>query len=126
MSGHLRHRLHRVLRTASLLVLAACLLLQPTLGAVGQVHDVFEHLDDTAQHHESPAFHAGEDDGKDAGDAIHVLLHYAHCCAPATAVFPVVPQVALRVDASGTLLPMDDARHAQALPGHPFRPPIAV
>lgn len=126
MSRHVRHRLHRALRRASLLVLAACLLLQPALGAVGQVHDVFEHLDDTAQHHDTPAFHAGEDDGESAGDAIHVLLHYAHCCASATAVFPAVPQVASRIDPANALLPLDDPRHAQALPGHPFRPPISA
>lgn len=124
MSQRFRHRLSRTLRIAALLALAACLLMQPVLGAAGQVHDVFEHIDDTARHHETPEAHGGEQDITD--DPIHVLLHFAHCCAPTTAVFPMGVAGVPAIDAGRILSPRADAGHPQAHPGHPFRPPISA
>ena len=123
-----RLRSLRVLRIAVFLLFALGLVLQPVLGKWGEAHELIAHAsanshnDHNLPHeHDSPS----HSDDADAGDPMHLLLHYAHCCGhsawaaqdltpPSLAWFTEPP-----VDTTvGTLAPS----HAAT----PFRPPIAA
>lgn len=129
MLRRLRHRLHRRLRIALVLMFALGMVMQTALSAAGQVHDAFAHADHASMpHHESPDAHADDAEGQ-AGDttaAIHFLMHYAHCCGSTTAMLSVAPLLLPTDAASTALVVRSDSGRAQERPDHPFRPPIAA
>ena len=126
MPVRFRRFLPRSLRFALALLFALSVVAQPVLAAVGDMQDLVAHAgaatssDAHGCSHDAPAPDAPQGDE----DALHLLLHYAHCCAAATAVFPALARLPAVVVARSLLLPPSDARLPQALPGHPFRPPI--
>ncbi len=122
MSRLLRpHRRHSLLQLLALALLAVSLLARPTLASLGELHE-FTH-DPGGTHAHSDA-HAPQDDDHDEGDALHALLHFAHCCGhqPAT---PPGGIAAVPVQHLQIAHPAAEATSVAALRLlAPFRPPI--
>lgn len=126
----LRRRPAASLRLIAYAILALALLVRPVLASLGEIHELAHdpsgsHLDISAgaDTHHDEADEAGE--GSDA-NALHTLLHFAHCCgqlsAAAVAITfdPVNLAPALRVhEPPNASVPM--ARWQT-----PFRPPITT
>ena len=88
MTGRARHA--QVLRAALLGLLALCMTLQPVLAAVGEFHEAFSHAEQAALHLDAGADHHDTIDpkGSEPTDALHVLLHFAHCCGHSASLAP--------------------------------------
>ena len=128
-----RHR--RLLRTALLVLLALGMVVQPALGALGELHEVehaaiaqsdsgHDHGDDHLHDHDADTGHQhGDGSDQDHATGPHGLLHQA-ASASATLPDPVTflpPQVP-----AGSHLPESGPLHLPGdAPGLPFRPPIA-
>lgn len=123
-----RHRLSRLLRTAVLMLLALCMALQPVLAAAGELHEISEHAEAAALHLTGDGpWHDPDGGGTDPqfpGEALHLLLHYAHCCGNASGLTAArLPPVQAPAFAPPTL-PGILAPAVAERPGAPFRPPI--
>lgn len=125
-----RHR-RTLLRWLTCLSLMLALIVQPTLAAVGELHELSHGLEEahlaTGAHGTITAEIAAHQEGGDrAAGALHVVHHFAHCCgqtaAPVLGALPdfnALPPVRLPVDRLAT-----PPAAAPLLP--PFRPPIAT
>jgi len=131
MFRHLRHRWSQILRTSVLLVLALGLMVQPVLGALGEVHEFTAHTDSAHGHtdHNLPHEHAvaaQADDERDVGGPMHQLLHYAHCCGHSAGLASAeLPLPSFHWVAT----PPGDSQASSVVPSHattPFRPPISA
>lgn len=113
-------------RAALLGLLALCMALQPVLAAAGELHEAFAHADQAAFHLEGSDDHgdASGDPGDEPADALHVLLHFAHCCGHPAGLNPP--------EAGAHWSPVHEPRPLTAVVaptlapqlGSPFRPPI--
>lgn len=112
-------------------MLALALLSRPTLSSLAEVHE-FAH-DPSGQHLdiEAPAAQGNHDERGEqregqSGDALHTLVHFAHCCGQAATDFParIVSAVWLVTGDPPASTERDD------LPGPRvrtlFRPPITA
>ena len=103
--------------------------LQPVLAAAGELHEALAHAEQAAFHLEGPDDHddasnisGGE--GHEPADALHVLLHFAHCCGHPAGLNP--PEARMH------WLPVHEPQPLRAVVtrspapqlGSPFRPPI--
>ncbi|TYT26156.1 hypothetical protein FZO89_07725 [Luteimonas viscosa] len=99
---------------------------QGGLAAVGELHDVVAHADQSTLHVEHAS---GQDDaaaaaGDAPADTLHVLLHFAHCCGHAAGLDP--PRMGADWSPASGARPLT-AMASPALPPQlrpPFRPPI--
>ena len=125
----------RLVRAALLLLLALSLTLQPVLAAVGELHELQAHAETAAlhsdvatDHHDARSGSSADDEaapGEQGSDALHTLLHFAHCCGHSASLVPPgsgvnwssLPDVA--PDGNTGVVAVDTRRCA------PFRPPIA-
>ncbi|MET0279591.1 MAG: hypothetical protein ABW278_00505 [Steroidobacteraceae bacterium] len=129
MFRRLRHRPYRRLRLAAMLLFALGLAAQSLLGVLGEMHELAVHTDAAdglASHLVAHDHAAATADGSDAseGGALHVLLHYTHCCGHTIWMSGVgaTPLVASTVSAHS---PGDPARQVPlSQRTAPFRPPI--
>lgn len=126
MLRRLRQQPARKWRIVLMTMLVMCLVLQPVLAAVGQVHDVFEQAAQTAPEQGAAAHHERDFAGTKAADAIHVLLHQAHCCTPAAATFAAAPGLSAAGLSAAAPTSTTAVDRVPTRPGHPFRPPIAA
>jgi hypothetical protein len=126
-----RHRRHAAaVRLIVFAILAVSLLLRPMLSSIGEIHELAhdpggQHLDIDAWSGKSGLQQAGSlHDG--AGDTLHTLLHFAHCCGHAPATFPVFDLAP--ADLTVASPPSNKAREAvpRARWQSPFRPPISA
>lgn len=135
---HSRHRLQFVLRVFVLGLLALGMALMPVFASLGDLHELGHDqsgshgLATHAAHHEPTGdlHNDGEADAEgeegQGSDALHALLHFAHCCGQqslnASALMPLLAPLA-----SSTALLMPEE---QVLPRSsalaPFRPPITI
>ena len=125
-----RHR--RLLRSALLVLLVLGMAIQPTLGAMGELHGV-EHAVAAAQSddghgHAHPADSASHGHPGDPSDPDHAMGQHSllHQCASASVALPETIMTVSRLAPSGPRLPQAGPFQ---LPGDaaniPFRPPIA-
>lgn len=126
MPREIRHRPRRGLRIALALLFVLGMVAQPVLAAAGDLQELLVQADAAAaaEVHCAHDADAPAPDQPHDEDPLHLLLHYAHCCAPAAMAFPVVAGLPLVAPPSRAMPAQPDDRHAQAAPGHPFRPPI--
>ena len=128
-----RRRLSHALRLLALLLFTAGTTLQPVLASLGELHELSDHQTGRPMHlghAQSSVDHdhvsAAEDHAGDAPEALHALLHFAHCCGQSGALgVPAlnVPTTALEETAPSTC-ELPGVIHA---PTHgPFRPPITA
>lgn len=113
-------------RAALLGLLALCMALQPVLAAVGEFHETFAHAEQAALHLDAGADHHDtlDPEGSEPTDALHVLLHFAHCCGHPAGLNPP--------EAGAHWSPVHEPRPLTAVVaptlspqlGSPFRPPI--
>lgn len=122
-------------RMIVLALLVLGMVLQPVLAAVGEYHDIEHNRPGTHAH----ALHASEVPGdldqqrgtatdvppSDDAPALHVLLHFAHCCG-ATAAVLSGGQVLDTVTESETVVAIEPQAPRQAPLPAPFKPPISV
>lgn len=125
-----RHR-RTLLRWLTCLSLVLALIVQPTLAAVGELHELGHGLEEahlaTAECGSvSAEIAAHQENGDHAAGALHVVHHFAHCCgqtaAPALGSlldFNAPPPTRLAADWLIT-------RPTSAPVLAPFRPPIAA
>lgn len=119
-----------------MLWLAVGVLLQPVLGAWGEVHDTAAHSSSTAQtlHDANAVAHDDHHGGVSSHDspfeedsgALHLLLHFAHCCGQSVALAVdglIAPSARIN---TARLLPPVYVRRLGAHLTSPFRPPIAA
>lgn len=115
-------------RAAVLAMLVLTLAVQPVLAVLGESHEHSGHTVDTAVNAPDPAQKAVRIDsapGPDSGNAIHALLHAAHCCGNIVAFAsvdvstPSFASVAVIPEASG--VDAEPTSYASS----PFRPPIS-
>ena len=100
---------------------------QRACPAAGEFHEAFAHADQATLHLERAGDHAADDgaSGGEPSDALHLLLHVAHCCGQPAGLNP--PEL----DTYRVALPEHRPLLMQASPalstrvGTPFRPPIA-
>lgn len=131
-----RHR--HVLRAFVLGMLALCLLLRPALASMGEVHELGHvasavasahghgaHAHASVEDHASDASGADDRDGE-RDDAMHALLHAAHCCGHSPATAPGAGVVLANAPAADGV----PAMTAPTVPAPPaaslLRPPIAA
>ena len=122
------HRLHRLLRNSSLLLLLLCLIAQPVLAAWGDMHELTAHSSSTGAGLDHDALHSdtGTDEGETdpSGDPLHALSHHAHCCSQPQ--LPFLSPLPIAVYALPSITPWPAkarAINASAF-ATPFRPPI--
>lgn len=124
MSRSQRH-LHW-LQATLLGLLALCLVLQPVLAAAGEFHESFAHADQAALHLEGAGDHAADEDaaGGEPSSALHVLLHFAHCCGHPAGLNP--PELGAQWVALPEYRPLTTLAAPVLVTrvGTPFRPPI--
>jgi len=126
---HSSARTRRLFRAAFSLLLALCLVVQPVLGAIGELHEADAHAATAAMHLDPDTLHpdlatAGAS-GHDDGDMRHQLLHFAHCCGQsASHAHPDMRTLLLAIEVAATST--RDLRPPARDPhlGVPFRPPI--
>jgi len=128
MFRQIRRHWRRFLRTGALLAFALCLAVQPVLSALGEMHEFTAHADSAAPHqdHVAPHGHGDADAGDvdDSGSALHLLLHYAHCCGHSVGLALAYFAPLLVPAASSALLPPSLPSAPAARLSGPFRPPI--
>jgi hypothetical protein len=132
MRRHLRYRLPRTARLGVLLLFALCLVVQPVLGALGELHENAEHAGAAAALHQWHAQPHADAHGvvpphgtpAEEGGALHLLLHFAHCCGQSVGLaVDTLVAAGMRIDAARPLPPTAIRRLGAHLTS-PFRPPI--
>jgi hypothetical protein len=122
---HRRNLLHW-LTTVSLML---ALVLQPTLAAIGELHELGHGLDEThlaSEDHEAVTDEVAEhgESGDRTAGFLHVIHHVTHCCGqvavPAFESHPAPVQVMHAAEPN----PFTTARPANEPLLGPFRPPI--
>ena len=135
MHGPSRQLAVSAVRTILLTLLVLGMVLQPVLAAVGEYHDIEHRPAGTHAH----ALHASEvpDDldqergtaqdvpPADDAPALHVLLHFAHCCG-ATAAVLSGGHVLTTVPGSETVATIQPQSPRQVPLPAPFKPPISA
>lgn len=133
MLRQIRQRLPYAVRAGLMLVFAMCLVVQPVLGALGEMHEAAAHAYTTltSLHQDHLVPHGDETLGQgtphdDGSSTLHLLLHFAHCCGQSMG-FAVEALIApaMRIDAA-RLLPPVSVRDVGAHLTSPFRPPISA
>lgn len=115
-----------------LTLLALGMVLQPVLAAVGEYHEI-EHSPSGTHAHALHASEAPEDLDQERGSvppaddapALHVLLHFAHCCG-ATAAVLSGGQVLATTPGSDIVAAIEPQSPRQAPLPAPFKPPISA
>ncbi len=111
-----------------MLVFALCLALQPVLGALGEMHETTDHAASAVLHldHLTPhdAQHAGDVERGGADGALHVLLHYAHCCGHTVGLSVAAFEAPIAPLSSVQQLPPASPHVVASHLATPFRPPI--
>lgn len=122
----------------ALLLIAAGLLLHPMAESMGALHESVSHP--AHDMHGGGSTSAGHGDVFDVAgasddapgvptekpDALHALLHLAHCCGTAGALPTASMSVVAGLAPRGTLLTDDAQAIGQRWLRGPFRPPIAA
>ena len=105
-------------------LLVLCVVSRPVLASLGEVHEIGHAGSTTHEHVQDQAGDAGHD-GSAPGEALHALLHFAHCCGHVSALDHAAgtPGLAYQAAAAPTPGVMPPPGHAP--PGSLFRPPIA-
>lgn len=118
----LQRKIHRGFAVFLVMVMAAEMWLQPILGVM---HALTAHP--AVALHEAGAGHAptpAPEQDDDGGDALHQLMHFAHCCAQSAEL----SGASLVAHAAGIgrsyLLPPGPPGRPGSTPTSPFRPPI--
>lgn len=124
-----RHRLHRLLRNSSLLLLLLCVIGQPVLAAWGEMHELTAHSSATAlglDHHDAvhsdiatDAIETGQSD-----DPAHALSHHTHCCGQPQLPFVSPLSISACALPSMMLWPTKLRPTTASSFATPFRPPI--
>jgi hypothetical protein len=125
-----RRRHAAAVRLIVFAILAVSLLLRPMLSSIAEIHELAhdpggQHLDIEAWSGNPDLQEAGNlHDG--AGDTLHTLLHFAHCCGHVTATCPVFDLAPAELTVASA--PSNKAREAvpRARWQSPFRPPISA
>ncbi|WP_147652663.1 hypothetical protein [Vulcaniibacterium gelatinicum] len=124
-----RHGWLPALRTLLLLAFALSLALQPVFGAMGELHESTAHAASAGLHADFAAPHDGEQAGdSDSGsdnDALHLLLHYAHCCGHAVGLVRAFEPPSMALPAA-VQMPLVSLLAPAFSANVPFRPPIAA
>lgn len=114
------------LRRPLLGLLALCMALQPVLAAAGDLHEAFAHADQAPLGLQGASGHQDSDPpkGDEPAEALHVLLHFGHCCGHPASLDP--PGLGAHWAPAADPRPLTTSL-APTLPpqlGAPFRPPI--
>jgi hypothetical protein len=130
MAQTTRHRLHRLLRNGSLLLLLLCLIAQPVLAAWGEMHELTAHSTATTMgldHHDAVHSDIGTDavEVDQSGDPAHALSHHTHCCGQPQLPFVSVLSIAAFALPSMMLWPAKQRAITASTFATPFRPPIS-
>lgn len=119
-------------RTVWVGLLALALMVQPLVAAIGEVHElshaagslsaVAAHADDhSGAHHADQAPNEPE-----SNDAMHVLLHFAHCCSQTPTTLGAAQVQLLAIAGSDAPLVAASPLPLQASTNDVLRPPIAA
>ena len=119
-------------RTLWVGLLALALMVQPLVAAIGEVHElshaagslgaVAAHADD-----HSGVQHADQaPDEPESNDAMHVLLHFAHCCSQTPTTLGAAQVQFLAIAGSDAPLVAASPLPLQASTNDVLRPPIAA
>ena len=129
----LRHRV-RVrlsLRILWIGLLALALMVQPMVAAIGEVHEL-NHVSASqgitlahADHHAN-ASHAERSPERESNDAMHVLLHFAHCCSQTPTTLGSAQVKVLGIAGSDAPLVAQAELPLQASTNDVLRPPITA
>lgn len=119
-----------VLRAVALALFALTLVLQPVMAAVGEMHELAHDPSGTHSHvlhapDAGTAAEAADRDDHEATDMVHLMLHFAHCCAATAAVLPT-PTPSIGMPLRERLAAAKAAFPAQMRLTSPFKPPISV
>lgn len=110
--------------------LLLALVVQPLLGAVGELHEL-THVTGPAGHHAEHGALADElanANESENGDAatLHVIHHLVHCCGQTAAMTPMAPLLPTRPRLSTSRFAFRSQPVAMAHLTGVFRPPIAA
>lgn len=122
----LLRRCHRLFRTVLLVLLALCLVSQPVLAALGEMHESRVHPESATLHLDQVGAHADGAAQDESEGTLHLLLHFAHCCGQTTAVFATSVLIPTLVPTHGERLAPPSAPRITTRLNPPFRPPIAA
>jgi hypothetical protein len=117
---------HRLFRTVLLVLLALCLVSQPVLAALGEMHESRVHPESATLHLDQVGAHADGAAQDESEGTLHLLLHFAHCCGQTTAVFATSVLIPTLVPTHGERLAPPSAPRITTRLNPPFRPPIAA
>ncbi|MCB1569440.1 MAG: hypothetical protein KDI69_11570 [Xanthomonadales bacterium] len=117
---------HRLFRTALLVLLALCLVTQPVLAALGEMHERRVHPESATLHLDQVGSHADGAAHDESEDTLHLLLHFAHCCGQTTAVFAANIWTPAPLPTRSERLAPSSAPRITTRLNPPFRPPIAA
>lgn len=122
------HRWLSALRLLVLGMIALGLMLQPVFAAAGEAH-ALSHGSSGGHAHKpgngvmgAASSVAGDQDDADAG-ALHVMLHYAHCCGATAALLPA-PRPVFVASADRLSAQAETSLPPQPRLTSPFKPPI--
>lgn len=122
----IRSRHPRWYYAAWVALLAVCMIAQPVLAGIGELHEAFSHANQAAFHLEQAAHQhdAAETGDEEPADTLHTLLHFAHCCGHSAAINPAPAgsQGIPGLDPRPVTLAV--APRVTQRTGAPFRPPI--
>lgn len=129
MSRRARRRFVSLIRLLAVMVFAMTLLIGPVLSSISEVHELAH--DPSGQHSDVESGHGRsthntvqeQREGK-AADALHALLHFAHCCGQASAAFQAQVIDAVEIEPVTPPAAFADATVSRARWYTPFRPPI--
>ena len=113
-------------------LLALALIVQPTIAAIGEVHELSHasgSLGAVAAHgdHYADVQHAEDaPDAPENNDAMHVLLHFAHCCSHTPTTLGSVQMLVATVAGSDAPLAATAQLPLQASTNDVLRPPITA
>ena len=125
-----RHRQSFAQRLLVLVLFALSMVLQPVLASVSEIHELahdlvaghvhVDHADETS----ADVAPNGQDDGPAA--ALHMLMHFAHCCGQSPAA-TVPATFAMPMRTAATAPPVrGPQRVTSARMLAPYRPPITA
>ena len=129
MTRRARRRLVSLIRLSAVMVFAIALLVGPVLSSIGEIHELAH--DPSGQHSDVESGRGRsthntiqeQREGK-AADALHALLHFAHCCGQASAAFQAQVLDAVEIVPITPPAVFVDATVPRARWYAPFRPPI--
>lgn len=128
MLRRLRHRRFALLRISMVLLLALGMTMQPVLAALGEGHELAAHGQSAMDHSGHTLPHDAADTPSEqghAGDPLHALLHYAHCCGTTVGIAGAMLSLPMPAWRSGQPEAALIQRIAAAHPGNRLRPPIS-